>query len=274
MNDLTEQLIGVTNSENVLTISLNESLKQSRTIDFESGTTQTIGTKSIPSIIVDLQYSAISQDAYNALESAYQNNHSNTFLVDFGQDLDIRVIYNLPNNGVWVFANFEFETSIQLMNKSEKRYSGKITLITSVIFNYTQFAMIFDEPSSYSPNITDNADFTSVLDTINPQKVVYGYELNKQFKNLGRSIQTQKDLGNSKRTWKLDFFCQEAEWLELITFFRKKGGINPFGIPKEGFLISGDSQQIINARFRQDTFSHRKLIGGVYTVNFEIIEVK
>ena len=80
-------------------------------------------------------------------------------------------------------------------------------------------------------------------------------------------------MGNNKRTWKVEFVCQESEWIELITYFRKKGGINPFGMPKEGYFISND-QELINAQFKRDSFSHQKVIGNVYLVNFEMIEVK
>ena len=273
MNDLTESVIG-TGFKNLVTISLNESLKQSRTFDFESGTTQTIGNKSVPSIIVDLSYNAIDQATYQSLESSYQNNHSNTFLIDLGEDIDPRILYDLPNNGVWAFSNFSFDTSIQLMNKSEKRYSGKITIITSVLFNYVQFQELYNQPSSYSANITTDTSFLDVLDLISPQKVSYSYELNKLFKNSGQSVSTQRDLGNSKRTWKLEFFCQQAEWIELITYFRKKGGINPFGMPEEGYFIAGGTQNLINARFMKDSFRHQILLNNVYTVSFEMIEVK
>ena len=268
MNDLTNPLLG-----NEFNISLNESLKQSRTFNFESGLVQTIGNKSVPSVVVDLQFRSISQVTYDALEAAYQNNHSNTFLVNLGENLDIRILYDLPNNGVWAFSNFEFETSIANMNASEKRYSGKIVIFTSVIFNYTQFQGIFNEPSNYTPTTTTDTTFLDVLDLISPQKVTYGYELNKKFQNLGQSLSTQRDLGNNKRTWKVEFVCQESEWIELITYFRKKGGINPFGMPKEGYFISND-QELINAQFKRDSFSHQKVIGNVYLVNFEMIEVK
>jgi len=271
MNELTSELIG-TNNDKIFNISLNETLKQSRTFDFESGKVQTIGNKSIPSIIIDLVYRDISQAQYDEIETAYQNNHSNTFLIDLGQNLDIRLLYNLPNNGVFTFGEYGFETSINQMNASEKRYTGKITIITSVIFNYTQFQDIYNQPSSYTPKITTNEDFLNVLDLISPQKVIYGYELNKRFTNLGQSTSTQRDLGNNKRTWKLDFLCQESEWIELITFFRKKGGLGLFGIPKEGYFKSGED--LINARFKDDNCSHQKMIGNVYLASFEIIEVK
>ncbi len=268
MNDLTNVLIDTS-----FNISLNESLKQSRTFDFESGTTQTIGNKSVPSLIVDISYKNISETDYNNLESAYENNHSNTFLVDLGQSMDIRTLYDLKNNGVWAFSNISFDTSIQNMNKNEKRYTGRITIISSVMFNYSQFQKMFNEPSNYTPNQTSDESFMNVLDLISPQKVTYSYELNRQFKNLGQSVSTQKDLGNSKKTWKLEFMCQNSEWIELITFFRKKGGIKPFGMPREGYF-KHQSQQIINARFKKDSFQHQKVVGNIYLVTFEVIEVK
>lgn len=268
MNDLTSPLIG-----NEFNLSLNESLKQSRTFDFESGLVQTIGNKSVPSIIVDIAYKNINQTVYDSLEAVYQNNHSNTFLVNLGQDLDIRILYNLPNNGVWAFSNFQFETSAQQTTSSGNLYTGKITIITSVIFNYTEFQGIFNEPSNYTPNMTTDTSFSDVLEIINPRKVIYSYQLNRKFQNLGQSLSTQRDLGNSKRTWKLEFLCQESEWIELITYFRKKGGINPFGMTKEGYFIN-NSQQLINAQFQRDSFTHQKMIGNLYIVNFEMVEVR
>lgn len=267
MNDLSSILLTPSSQ-----YSLNESLKQSKTYSFESGTTQTIGTKSVPSIIIDISYDNISQVEYDRIESAYQNNHSNTFLVNMESNLDIRLLYGKINNGVFAFGDYNFQTSISQMNSSEKRYTGKVTIITSVIFNYVEFQDIYNVPSFYSPNITTNTDFMNVLDLISPQKVSYGYELNRRFSNIGQSLSTQRDLGNSKRTWKLEFLCQESEWIELITFFRKKGGIGTFGIPKEGYFL--DNTQLINARFKKDSFNHQKLIGGIYMISFEIIEVK
>ncbi len=268
MNDLTNSLL--TPSAN---ISLDESLKQSKTITFESGLTQTIGTKSVPSLIIDLDYRNISQEEYDIIDGAYQQNHSNTFLLDFGENLDPRILFNRVDNGVYVFGNFNFSTSINQMNGSEKRYSGKITLITSVIFNYVQFQDIFNQPSSYSPNVSTNTDFVTILSEINPQSVDYNYELNRKFTNQGKSVSTQIDLGNNKKKWKLKFLCEESEWILLITFFRKKGGINLFGMPKEGYYYS-NTQQLINARFEKDSFKHQKIIGGVYSIEFDIVEEK
>lgn len=272
MNDLTTSLIPM-----AFNISFNESLKQAQTFSFESGTVQTIGNKSVPSLIIDINYQNISQAQYDAIEFAYQNNHSTTFLIDLGDSLDPRILYNRPNNGVFVFGDFNFNTSINQINASEVRYSGKISIVTSVIFNYVQFQGIFNQPSNYSPNITTNTDFTSILSSVNPQSVEYGYKLNNRFSNIGQSVSTQDDLGNTKKTWKLQFFCEESEWLELITFYRKKGGIGIFGIPTEGYLKNGQ-QQLINATFdtelENDSVRYQKQIGNVYSIVFNIIEVK
>lgn len=268
MNNLTSVLLNKDANEN-----FQESLKQSQRFNFEDGTAQTIGYKSVPSLIIDLNYRNISQEDYNAIESAYQSNHSNTFLMNFGENIDPRINYSRLNNGVFVFGDYRFSTSINQMNASEKRYSGKISLITSTIFNYNEFSNIFNEPSQYIPNTTENTDFTAVLSEINPQSVEYGYELNRRFSNLGQSVSTQIDLGNNKKKWKLRFICEESDWLLLITFFRKKGGIGLFGMPLEGYYFS-NNQQLINASFEQDSFKHAKLIGGVYQIEFNIIEVK
>jgi len=267
MNDLTSILIGSESS-----INFNESLKQSRSIDFESGLAQTIGTKSVPSIIIDIGYSNISKADYDLIDGAYQNNHSNTFLVNLGDNFDPRILYNRANNGVFVFGDFSFDIAVDQMSNNEIRYSGKITIITSVLFNYPEFANIYDEPSGYSPNITTNTDLLDILDILSPRKIKYGYELNKRFSNVGQSVSTQKDLGNSKKTWKLDFLAQEAQWLEFVTFYRKKGSIGLFGIPINGYFDT--TVQLINARFQKDSLSYQKIVGNIYMISFEIIEVK
>jgi len=267
MNDLSSVLIG-----NEFNISFNESLKQSQSFDFESGISQTIGTKSVPMMIIDIAYRSISKSQFDEIDGSYQNNHSNTFLVNLGDNFDARILYDRPNNGVFAFGDFSFETSIDEMNKGEKRYTGKVTLITSVLFNYQEFVNMYDEPSKYNPNITTNTDFLDILDILSPQKVMYGYDLNKRFTNLGQSISTQRDLGNSKKTWKLDFLAQESQWLELLTFYRKKGSIGLFGIPEQGYYNTTD--QLINVRFLKDSLSYQKVIGNVYIMSFELIEVK
>lgn len=264
MNDLTSTLIGIESG-----ISFNESLKQSKTFNFEDGTTQSIGYKSVPSITADITYTNISYDQFIAIETAFQNNHSNTFLVDLGSSKDARILSSRLNNGVWVFADWRFSITSQQKN----RYSGKITLVTSVIFNYTQFQDFYNEPSSYTPNVSYNEDFTNILSNINPYKVDYSYQLNKKLSNVGASISTQKDLSNNKRRWTLYFLCRSDDWLSLITFFRQKGSIGLFGMPVDGFYIDINQQKIL-ARFENDSFSHSQQIGGIYNISFSIIEVK
>lgn len=263
MNDLTNSLLSCNYTRNY-----NESSKQSRVFDFEDGTTQTIGYKSVTSTTIDLTYRNISESEYQLIEQAYQNNHSNTFLLTFNENEDSRINYG-ANNGVFVFSNYSFSISAQQKN----RYNGKITLVTSVIFNYSQFSDIFNETSFYTPNETSNSDFIEVLSEINPNSVEYGYELNRRFTNLGSSLQTQEDLGNNKKTWKLKFLCGSEEWVKLITFFRKKGSIGTFGIPIEGYYTNG-LQQVILARFKEDNLKHSQQIGNIYSVEFNIIEVK
>ena len=264
MNDLSIDLLSCDYNR-----SYNESSKQSQVFNFEDGSTQTIGYKSVSAITIDLVYRNISKDEFDVIDEAYQNNHSNTFLVEFSDNEDPRISYTRINNGVFAFGGYSFNISAQQKN----RYNGKITLVTSVIFNYTEFSDIFNQPSSYSANLTANQDFIDVLSEINPNSVEYGYELNKRFSNLGKSVQTQDDLGNHKKTWKLKFLCGNEDWIRLITFFRKKGTIGTFGIPEEGYFLNITQRNIL-ARFSEDTLKHSQQIGNLYSIEFNIIEVK
>ncbi len=268
MTDLTSVLIPPSYNQ-----SFNESSKQSMSFNFESGTAQTIGNKSISRIVIDIQYQNISEAQYQNIDASYQQNHSTTFQVNLGKNIDPRLIYGQTKNGVFAFTGFHFDTSTQSMNGHEKRYNGKVTLTTSVIFNYPEFQKLYNEPSTYSMNESSDISMHSLLDIISPHKVTYGYRLNQNKSNSGESVASQRDLKNAKKTWVLEFFCVESDWIELITFFRKKGGINPFGMPKEGYFVS-ENQQLIKARFANDTMPHQRAIGGVYQLTFKIEEVK
>lgn len=263
MNDLTSVL-----TNKAFEISYNETLKNSSNFNFENGTTQTIGTKSVPSLIIDFNCRNISKDVFLEIEKAYQNNHSNTFLCNLTSRVDPRILNYKVNNGVWVFADWNFTLNAQKKNL----YDGKFTLVSSVLFNYPEFLNIYNQPSNYIPNISTNKDFLNVLSGRNPYQVNYSYVLNKKTANIGKSISTQRDLTGNKRLWRLSFICNASEWLDLITFYRKKGAIGLFGMPVEGYYLN-EKQVLINARFNTDSFKYTQQLGNIYYIDFEVIEV-
>jgi len=286
MNDLTEVLFGKHKD-----IQFEEWLKQGASIEYNSGSTQRIVGNSIPSVEITLTYSNITADDFAILKQHFESNHANTFKVDATQAHDMRPELMGMNASVWAFTKFRFSVSIPQM------YSGKISLISSVFFDFPQYQSLMSESSSYEPIQSDDTSFETVLSEATPYQVEYEYLSNSIFSNIGQSSRHIKDKGGLRKKWQLRWQLQEQAFLKLLTFYRKKGGImGTFGIPEEGttgiatevysvsdldgaysqeggeYYVNPDEDLKTKAYFMKDSFQYSKDVNGIYNVSADIVE--
>lgn len=225
MNDLSSALL-----DNHSHFAVEEWTKQGNAVEFNSGKNQRIVNSTVPSLEVQISYKNLDYDQFTVLKNAYENNHSNTFIVNTdGAFDDIRNDIMGVNSSVWAFREFKFNVVPPV------RYTGTITLISSVFFNYPEYQALHTESSAYAPIVTEDNSFESVLNAATPYKVDYEYVSNSIFSNIGQSARHLKDKGGLRKKWTLHWLLQESQFLQLLTFYRKKAGImGTFGIPEEG----------------------------------------
>lgn len=269
---------------------VEEWTKQGKAVQFDSGKEQRIVGASIPAIELTISYSGLNWNEYEQIRATYENNHSNTFIVDLGDNLIDKRPDLLTNNGsVWVFKEFTFS-----INARDRLFNGRITLLTSVFFNFTQYQQLFNQTSSYTISASTNQDFINVMDYAQPFQVELKYYNNALFSNIGESVRHIKNKGGLKRAWTVYWLLEESDFLKLLTLYRKKSGImGEFGMPSFGTNIGFESQYVIDdyvidgyvefngdldnvskARFMQDSFKYQKRVDGIYTCQADIIEVK
>lgn len=265
MNDLTSTIL-----QRQFSYNISEFAKQASNVVFADGTEQRISTRSSPAIRLDVQYMNISDTVFGQLRTAFEANHTRTFQLQISTPIDSRVLVGTAaNNSTWAFIDWEFEASADKPN----RYNGKISCMSSALFNYASFQALYTESSAYTANTTTNTDFETVLTTARPYRVKHSYILNGLKNNVGASLSGQKDKLNAKRSWELSWHLSEAEFVALQTFYRKKGAIlGTFGMPSKGYYNVGDT--LIKARFLSDTLDYNKDVQGRYFVTAQVVEVK
>lgn len=310
MNNLTTTLLHKNKS-----YSIEEWGKQGRAIPFDSGREQRIVNYSIPAIELTIDYVALTGAEYETLRTAYENNNSNTFIFNLDDEtatevymaadyvenqsdyvieehsrLDMRPEVMSINASVWAFKDFHFKISAQ-----EFRYSGKVTLITSVFFNFPEYQNLFSQTSSYTRSLTSDVSFFTVLSSAKPNAAELKYVNNAVFSNIGESVRHARNKGGLKRAWTLYWLLEETNFLKLLQFYRKKSGImGEFGMPDYGsisvslpyvaddyiesqddyVLATGGLDYISNARFMQDSLQYQKRLDGMYQCKADILEVK
>lgn len=288
---------------------VEEWVKQGANVKFDSGKEQRIVGASIPAISLRISYRGLDTNEYEVIRSLYENNHSNTFIVDLDSFIDKRPEIMDINSSVWVFKEFEFT-----IDATSLLYSGTITLLTSVFFNYAQYQDLFAQSSWYTPIISQNEDFVNVLDEAPSYKVDLKYDNNALFSNIGQSARHIKNKGGLKRSWTMYWVITESQFIKLLTFYRKKSGImGTFGIPSfgtnvgivpayalDGYIINQDdyvafdiiyveplyienqadyikaetSLELTLGRFMNDSFKYQKRVDGIYICQADFIEVK
>ena len=106
MNNLTSNILA-----NHSNIQVEEWLKQGNTIQFNSGKNQRIVNSSIPALEIVLNYKNMSLDNFESLRNIYEQNHSNTFIVDADDINDLRPDVMGLNSSVWAFKDFKFRVT-------------------------------------------------------------------------------------------------------------------------------------------------------------------
>ncbi len=310
MNNLTTSLLVKNHHYQV-----EEWSKQGNAIPFDSGAEQRIVTSSIPSIELTISYRGLNFGDYEAIRHSYENNNSNTFILDLDDEatliqyvdsdyvenlndyvfsdqsrIDMRPEIMTLNSAVWAFKDFQFK-----IDANSNLYSGKITLVTSVFFNFTEYQNLFTQSSSYTRSVSTDNSFVTVLDNSQPYAADLKYMNNAIFSNIGKSARHIRNKGGLKRAWTLHWLLQETNFLSLLLFYRKNAGImGEFGMPDYGtgsgillpymdsdyvetqadYVLGSGSEYLSNARFTQDSFQYQKRVDGLYQCRADILEVK
>ena len=224
MNNITTTIMANHNNINV-----EEWTKQGSALEFNNGNNQRIVKNSVPAIAMDISYDGLTKAQFDALVTVYEANHASTVIIDADDIHDLRDTSIGLNASVWVFKEFKFNVV------APQVYSGQIKLITSVFFNYSQYQNEFSQSSSYSPVTSSDTSFTTVLNTAQPNRVVFEYTTNVNGSTINNSAKYLKDKGGLRKVWELNWHLSESQFLTLLTFYRKKGGImGQFGMPPEG----------------------------------------
>ena len=273
---------------------IEETVKTGSALSFDSGKEQRIVGGSIPAFEITLTYSNIHLDKYGALRGVYESNFANTFICLFDDDIDKRSQLMGTNAEVFIFKDFQFVADA----KKPLYLSGKITLLSSVFFNYPAYQDLFSQSSSYTPTATTDESFINVLEDCSPHQVSYKYANQSIMSNIGVSGRHIKDKG-LKRAWSMTWLLQETDFLKLLMFYRKKSGIiGEFGIYDTGYNVTDPNYaewedyiedyityndyyleitldvELVNARFMQDSFQYQKRLDGLYQATADFIEVR
>lgn len=293
MNNLTSILLDTYSD-----LKVEEYVRQGQAVVFDSGKEQRVVGGSIPSLEIQITYNNIDADYFEALRLAYEENYANTFICKFDDNIDMRSLLMTDNAEVYMFKEFEFTADA----RSERYRSGRITLLSSIFFNFPEYQNLFSQSSSYTPNITTDTSFTDVLDDAPAYQVTYKYSNQSIGSNIGASGRHIKDKG-IKKVWTMRWLLPESDFLKLLMFNRKKAGImGDFGIYSDGYstdaevednyvewedyledyLLYNDwylyinhiTENLIKARFVNDSFKYNKRIDGLYTCEADFIEVK
>jgi len=260
MNNLTTTLL-TKNSR----YDTDEAVKQGASTMFDSSSEQRISRYSLPSLILTITYKGLSNAEYQTLRAALESNYANTFILDLDSDMDLRPDLMTINASVWAFKDFSFT------KYPASCINGQITLISSVLFNFTEYQDLMTESSTNTLNITTDTSFKTLLQTTSPRAVTYGYQNNSISSSIGISQRLNKDKGGLQRKYTLTWLTEETEFLALLQFYRKHSGImGEFGMTD--FDI--DDTVLINSRFLENSMTYSKRLDGLYETELSIIEVK
>ena len=255
-------------------IQVEEFMKQGDALQFNSGKNQRIIKNTLPSIEITLSYNNISKTKFDALKSAYELNHANTFeLTNTSQEtlseIDSRYKYITGSDAsTYAFREFKFTVRVDL------RYTGTIKLISSVFFDYPEYQNLFTQSSSYSPVTTTDTGFITLMETSTPYQVDYEYMSTSLFSNIGQSSRHIKDKGGLRKKWTLSWLLSETKFLALLKFYRMRGGImSDFGMPENGVVFNGVTGTVTKSIFMKDSFKYNRNINGLYTCSADIVEI-
>ena len=262
MNNITTTIMANHNN-----VKVEEWVKQGGSLEFNNGNNQRIIANSVPALEMDVSYNGLTKTQFDALVTVYEANHASTVIIDADDIHDLRDTSIGLNASVWVFKDFKFNVI------APQVYSGHIKLVTSIFFNYTAYQSEFSQSSSYSPVTSSDTSFTTVLNSAQPNKVEYEYVTNANASSLGQSARPIADKGGLRKMWQLSWHLSEADFLTLLTYYRKKGGImGQFGMPPEGANGLGSGTKT-NASFMEDSFKFERLLDNRYVCKAKIVEL-
>ena len=308
MNNLTSVLLSHNYHHQI-----EEWAKQGSAIPFDSGLEQRIVNYSIPALELTISYHGLTFANYATIRNAYENNNSNTFIVDLNDEksgylymeadyvetdyvteevstIDLRPDVMTINSAVWAFKDFQFK-----IDARTRLYTGNITLISSVFFNFDEYQDLFTQSSSYTRSESSDESFLNVLSNAQPYSVDLKYVNNAIFSSIGQSVRHARNKGGLKRYWTMYWLLRETDFLKLLTFYRKNSGImGEFGVPDYGtdtgvsipymaddyienqddYILYTGLSSVSNARFQQDSFQYQKRIDGLFQCQADLIEVK
>jgi hypothetical protein len=252
MNNLTSVL-----NANLNNVNIDEFTKQGGLIEMTSGNVQRIAAMTMPAFTIKLNYKNLNTDDWLALRDVYEKNHSNTFIYESTEARDPRHEFIGDNASVWAFKDWQFQTDART-----RRFTGFVELISSLHFNYPAYAALGEQTSSY--NFTESADYTfnDLLSYISPYSVKYRYTGNSLVSSIMRSSSNIKDRGGLRKVWTLNWLVDEADFLELIQFYRKRGGVfNEFGMTDGGYTFSVESLYVDDGYVDSNYVLHTKSSG-------------
>ena len=262
MNNITSSVMANHNN-----IKVEEWTKYGSALEYDNGNNQRIVRNSVPALEMDISYQGLTKSQFDALVTIYQANHANTIIIDADDIHDLRDTSIGLNASVWAFKEFKFNVV------APQIYSGHIKFISSVFFNYTAYQNKFSQSSTYSPVTSSDTSFTTILNSAQPHKVEYEYLSNSNASTIGHSARHIEDRGGLRKVWQLSWHLSESDFLVLLTFYRKKGGImGQFGMPPEGANGLGSGTKT-NAMFMEDSFKFERLLDSRYTCKAKIVEL-
>lgn len=261
-------------------IQVEEWTKQGQSVTFDSGKSTRVVSGSMGALEMTISYKNINQDQFDVLRTKYEENYAKTFILNAGDDIDWRDKHLQDSSNVWAFRDFKFSLGVNL------KWTGTVKLVTSLFFDYPAYQDLFTQANAYTPATSTDTSFTTLLGIFSPYALSCEYINNSLFSSIGQSVRHIKEKTLRKK-WVLSWQLQESDFLELLMFYRKRGGImGEFGMPSNGLNISVTyivddyvvddyfaSGDIIKAVFMNDGFKYDKSVNGFYTCQTDIVEV-
>jgi len=251
--------------QDVEKIKIEEAIKQGNSVEFNSGKHQSVVRTSIPNYQITIDYQNIDQTRFIELRDIYENNHANTVTLDVDSVVDdIRK----TNAKTWMFSEFKFKLD------GSHRFSGRVSLISSVLFNYPEYTSGITNASSYDQTANESLDnsFMDLLQVCTPYEIEYEYLNNSLASQIGSSIHHAKDKGGLRRRFKYSWYLKELDFVELQRYFRKKSILGAFGITELGTFGVGNTLKK-TFKIMNDSVQFERNKQNMFSIKAEVVEV-
>ncbi len=226
MENLTSILLNNENLHDIKSITHQGVVKTSingRELRYQSNT--------MPFIGIRITYPNLSYSEIYDLFKTYEENYAKTFILTIEDDIRDELLDSTMNT--FIFGAFKFEILAQ-----KRIYTASIELQSSSMYNQTPYNNIRVETESYTPNITTNNEFLSILTQVAPYAVLFDYVNGKLLNTVGANAQYLQGKFLKKR-FNLRFVVNGTYLQLLKNFFYKKGNIlGTFGLWENGYGIT------------------------------------